>query len=366
MIAHFSPFAPGACGLYEAARDFVRADRLAGRDAELCVVPYNGAPLRVGENDDRSGERVTARSWEECKDADLFVVHGTYVDAWLAKTDAPVVVALHGRPQACFVPEQKDPDRNAFSLMLDFARYQRVKVLLTMWREHMPYWSQFMPEEKLVTSEDPPIDCEMFQPHGVKLDIPSDKRGRRNLLICDSWREDVDCFEAAIGAIHAACRVPGLKVHFFGVDHKDGKPPHCWEHIFSALRNLDALGLVSGRILEIASVYRAMDVVLSPHRIGVRTIGEALASGVPVVAEAGCRYTPYTAQMQDPESVAEMVERCIGDLDSDGAGTRAKARMQAVAHFGLKQFGEKLTGIYEKALRLPLTCETVGEIKESA
>lgn len=364
-VAHFSPFAPGACGLYEAARDFVRADRLAGRDAELCAVPYNGMEPVVGQHDDRGKERVTGKTWEECRDADVFVVHGTFVDRWLAQTSTPVVVALHGRPQACFRPEQNGKS-NTFSLMCEFAMYERVKVMLTMWAEHMPYWSRFMPGDRLETTDHPPIDCDMFSPHGVTIDIPREQRGRRNLLICDSWRDDVDCFEAAVGAIHAAKLVPGLKVHFFGVEHKEGKPPQCWEHIFTALRNMNSLGLVSGRILEIASVYRSMDLLLSPHRIGVRTIGEALASGIQVVAESGCRYTDYTAQMQDPESVAAKIEHCIADLDNDETAMSANARMTAVSHFSLNQFGEKLGPIYEKALSLPLSCGTVGEMKESA
>ncbi|MCP4639439.1 MAG: glycosyltransferase family 4 protein [bacterium] len=358
-IAHLAPFAPSRCGLYEAARDFVRADRYAGRDAELCDTGADGGAPVPGQHDDRSGERVTSRSWDDCKDADVFVVHGAFVDRWLVQTDAPVVIAIHGRPQACFKPEQNgEAENQAFSWMVEASRYQRVKAMLTMWSEHVPYWSRFLPEEKLVTTDDPPIDCEMFTPEGVTQEIPPQCLGKHNMLICDSWRSDVDCFEAAVGSIHAARAVPGLKVHFFGVEHKDGKPPAVWEHIFSALRAQGSLGLVNGRILEIASVYRAMDLLLSPHRIGVRTIGEALASGIPVVAEKGCRYTPHTAQMQDPEAVAFAVKEAIEN--------RTDPRGVALDHFALPAFGDKLTHIYQDATALPFSTSGPVRIVEKA
>jgi len=366
-VAHFCNFAPGRCGMYEAARDFVRADRLAGRVAELCDTGGDGREPEPGIYDERSGERTVARAWGEVKDFDMFVVHGRFVSDWMASIDAPIVMAIHGRPAACFRPEQNGTnDNRAFSWICEASRYESVKAMITMWAEHVPYWEQLIPREKLHSTGSPPIDCKMFHPNGPKLDFPEGVLGKRNLLICDSWREDVDCFEAAMGAVCAAEIVPDLRVHFFAVEHKDGKYPACWDRIFRRLKDLDALGIVNGRILEIAQVYRQMDVMLSPHRIAVRTIGESMATGLPVVAELGCRYTPYTAQMQDPESVAQQIKRCLSDLDTDKAAVSAKARMQAVTHFGLKQFGEKLTGIYEKAMCLPLTCETVGEMKESA
>ena len=64
-IAHFAPFSPNACGMYEAARDFIRADRLAGRVSELVDVGGSDGttrrPLRCGEKDARGGFEIVAR-----------------------------------------------------------------------------------------------------------------------------------------------------------------------------------------------------------------------------------------------------------------------------------------------------------------
>jgi glycosyltransferase involved in cell wall biosynthesis len=98
------------------------------------------------------------------------------------------------------------------------------------------------------------------------------------------------------------------------------------------------------------TVYRAMDLVLCPHRIAVRVMGEALASGCPVVGEIGCRYTEYRAQFQDPCEIASAAEHALRDLKRRGQKMRDECRALAVEKFGLDQFGKKLGRIYEEAL----------------
>lgn len=355
-IAHCAPFAPNACGLYEAARDFVKADRMAGRVAELVDTGRsNGAehmPARPGEKDSRGGCEIVARTFDECADFDLFMLHDGVPDAWLASNFTPTVLVLHGRPKACFGPEQWGRG-GGYSFAMALGQRARTRKILTMWREFVPYWQPVLPQGKLVCTDDPPIDCDMYTPEGAHWPIPLAQRGEWDILIADSWREDVDVYEVAHGCLEAARLVPGLKVHFFGVEcDKARKPIGGWDYIFGALRSAGVLGCVNDRMAgNLAELYRAMDVVVSPHRIGVRIIGESLACGTPVVADAGCRYTPYTADVDDPLMFGAAIARCITDLKDDEAGVRARARIVANACFNLTKFGEKLGALYDAALK---------------
>lgn len=354
-VAHFAPMAPNACGLYEAARDFIHADRMRGITAELCDIGRGDGVPHPGERDDR-GDPIIARSFKEVEDFDLFVLHGGIIESWLAPVQTPMVMAMHGRPLACFRPEQNGGNAS-FSYVTTLSKWQRTKAVMTMWSEHFPYWEMFVPKGKLFTTHDPPIDTDMFRPNPkdrFRLPKKKDRLGKINVLIADSWREDVDCFEAACAALKLAGRMKGkgLRVHFWGVECDKGtaSPKKPWEEIFSRLRETDSLGHVFGRMGHMDVVYRSMDLVLCPHRICVRIMGEALASGVPVVGEIGCRYTDYTAQYQDPCAVASEAERLIADLKRNGAAIKYECRRIATSKFGLDVFGKKLGKIYEEAL----------------
>jgi glycosyltransferase involved in cell wall biosynthesis len=223
-----------------------------------------------------------------------------------------------------------------------------------MWSEHEPYWRMFVPPAKLVSTDDPPIDADMFKPNAkdsFKLPGKQNLLGKINILIADSWREDVDCFEAACGALRIAESIKGARIHFWGVEAKaDSTPVGAWEEVFSRLRKLGALGHVFGRMPHMEVVYRAMDFVLCPHRICVRVMGEALASGVPVLSERGCRYTPYQASFNDPNEILSSATRLLVDLRRDGKNVKKACRQQAVDKFSLPVFGAKLGKIYEAVL----------------
>jgi glycosyltransferase involved in cell wall biosynthesis len=352
-IAHFAPFAPNACGLYEAARDFIHADRLAGRKAELCDIGIGDGVSRPGLVDDR-GDPIIAKSFDQVKDYDLFVIHGGIVESWLAAVQTPAVVAMHGRPLACFRPEQNGA-RASFSYVTAISAWPRTRAVVTMWSEHEPYWRMFVPPAKLVSTDDPPIDTDLFKPKAkdaFRLPGKFNQLGKTNILIADSWREDIDIFEAACGALRIAEAIKGVRIHFWGVECDKGtqNPRKPWEEIFSRLRNLNALGHVYGRMPHMEVVYRAMDFVLCPHRICVRVMGEALASGVPVLAERGCRYTPYQASFNDPDEILSSATRLLVDLRRDGKNVKKACRKLAVDKFSLPVFGAKLGKIYEAVL----------------
>lgn len=343
-IVHAAPFAPNRAGIYEAARDMVRADALAGHGVEFVDVGVTVGTTRetplIGAVDDRGGFRIVTAP-PLCFDyADVIVCHTGVPDAWVVRTQAPMVWILHGRPLAAYRMEQAT-GLQSYSLYAAIARWPRARRLVSFWPEHQPYWDAIIPAEKLVTVDHPPCDGDRFQPSGETYEIPAIHRGEINGLIADSWREDIDIYEVVHGALEASRRVPGLRWHLYGVERQDGP----WAYLLAALRRAGTLGEVCSRVADMESRYRAYDLLLTPHRIVTRTIAEALCSGVPVVAADGCTVTPYLMRPQEPASVAEAVEALV---NTEPAFRRRLALEQA-GRFNLRTFGEAMTAIYTQA-----------------
>src|SRR5574343_691756 len=110
-IIHFAPFAPNGCGLYEAARDMVVADRLAGHESDLVevgILQEDGELVQgeAGKVDERGRDRIETVGPEQVELADILICHTGVPDTWFSFSQSPMIWILHGRPQACFGPEQ--------------------------------------------------------------------------------------------------------------------------------------------------------------------------------------------------------------------------------------------------------------------
>lgn len=343
-IVHWAPFAPNRCGLYEAARDMARADAM--RDHEVLFVDTGvqvsrgvREDVKIGATDVRGGWLLETSPPQAAMDADLWVCHDGVPDSYAARCQAPMVWMVHGRPLATFRPEQNGEPCRAYSLVKDAAAWPRVKAIVTMWSEFIPYWEMLAPD-KLRCTIDPPVDASRYS-SGEKLKLG--KSGRWNLLICDSWRDDIDVFEATVACWRAAQRRPGIMVHFWGVEPEKYERA-CWQHVYAALRSVGAMGELYLRDSRIDQAYRVMDALISPHRIGVRTIAEALCCGLPVVAATGCRYTEYRADPSDSDAMATAILACLDDTEA-----RGKA-LDAAGAFDLQTFGERMEEIYSQAV----------------
>lgn len=343
-IVHFAPFAPNACGLYEAARDMVVADRIAGHEAHLIDVGLTAGgehtPGAPGKEDKRGSEMIRSADPIVARTADILIAHSGVPDPWFSICQAPMIWVLHGRPAACFKPEQFGRG-HSYTLMADIASWPRVKALLTFWPLHVKYWQTIIPQEKLVCLPAPPIDCGRFNADGPIHDF-GEKKGKWNVVIADSWREDIDLFEVAQGAIECARGRSDLRFHFYGMETT---LPSCWDRLLMVLRDLGALGEVWARRPGIEEVYRAADFVLSPHRIVTRVIGEALCCGTPVITAQGCEHATWTCTPEEPESVASSIGEAISQLSSNNGKVKQRVHKTAKS-FSLAEYNKGMSVVY--------------------
>ena len=344
-IIHFTMFAPNACGLYEASRDMVVADRMAGHDSNVVDVGIyagdNHIPGSPGKVDDRGAHKIISVDPEEAVDADVLIAHTGVPDPWIAWNQAPLIWVLHGRPLACFRPEQNG-GRNSYSLIAGLAQKPRIKAMLSFWPHHSKYWEPIIPNEKLFCLVAPPIDEFRFSPYGDK-HFFGIMGGDINVMVAESWREDVDIYEITHGMIQAAKDHKGIKFHFYGMETNVS----AWNYLLDQLRNLGALGEVWTRKPNIEEVYRAADIMLSPQRIVTRTVGEALSCGLPVIAAHGCEHATFRTTPDEPETVSDSINTAITALKFNKDEVMRNVN-HAAESFSLHKYSKAMNKLYEK------------------
>jgi glycosyltransferase involved in cell wall biosynthesis len=327
--------------MYETVRDMIAAERLAGHTSELVDTGVDGERA-IGGVDDRGGCRIETRRYSDVADFNVFVPSVELPPFFTEPTQAPIVAILHGRPESSFRLQQTDPKAPVYDLVAAKAANPRVKRLVSLWPEHLPYWCTIVPTEKLVSTTAPPCDLSLYAPDGPRHEFAAADRGQVNILVADIWRPDADPFHVAHGLLLVAGRVDGLKVHFYACQSPLGP----WRYVFEAFQRVGALGETNGMMADLDQVMRACDLVVTPHRIATRIIRESLACGVPVVAGTPCQWTPYQAMPGDPLSVASVVE----DVIEDDPATMREAARDMAAVFGLDRIGPELIAIYEQAI----------------
>lgn len=314
-IAHYGPFAPNACGLYEAAKDMYTADKLAGHEVYFVDtgITVNGerknTPGLAGSVDKRGATELVTVTPEEALSADIIIAHSGIPDNWIVGSQSPIIWVLHGRPAACFRPEQVG-HMNSYTLVSKLARWPRVRTMLSFWPYHTSFWKAIIPEDKLKCLPAPPIDGVRFNPNGKKHEFKIS--GDYNIIFADTQREDINIFEPIHGALEfVKSSTKSVVFHFYGMPVDLGP----WEVILLELKKQNALGDVWHRKTEMEDVLRAADLLISPHRITTRIIGEALSCGTPVIAN-GCEFATWNCNTMEPSNVAATIEKAIADIEA--------------------------------------------------
>jgi len=348
-IVHFGPFAPNQSGMYEAARDMVIADHMNGHDVffvDVGAMTTDGKKIepKDGKEDDRAGLNIISAKPDVCNDADILIYHTGVPDNWVVKNQAPIIMILHGRPASCFVVEHNG-SKQSYSLMAHLATWPRIKKMVTFWDYHVQFWNHIIPKEKLVCFDAPPVDDNRFSPFGSKYDFAG-KQGLLNVVIADTWRDDINTFEVMNAALDVAKKTTDVMFHLFALKNP---LPQCWELILQEFRKANALGATWGRRTDMEEVYRAADIVLSPQRIVTRTVAEPLCCGTPVIADSCCPYVPYKTDVRDPRETSRTLMDALHDLRNYPDNV-ADAVAKCSNAFSLNNYSESMEKIYEEVL----------------
>jgi hypothetical protein len=333
-IVHFCPFAPNQCGMYETTRDMIKAERMQGHESELYPVRIEG--VKEIKEDRRGAMTLRPISKEQAYKADLWVSNCNIPSSMLKETDIPVVQVVHGRPETSLLTQLSGKNQ-AYDIYWEMGQGDRVKMFITLWKEHVEYVRVYANNKPVRFTSFPPCDKTRYTSAGPvhKWSDP----GKYNILIPETWREDRGPFHILHGIMKLARRMEGLKVHIYACNGVSGP----WKYIFIKMKQMGVLGEVKGIMRNIAEVYRASDLVVTSQKIGTRVVREALCSGIPVAAQAPNRHTPFTFT-DDPDDIADTIEEALT--------TDIKKWIYLAAHeFNLGAFGEEICMLYEEAIQ---------------
>jgi len=356
-IFHTAIYGPSKSGIHEAARDMIKADILAGHEVYFIDIGnINSEGIReyqpIGTVDNRGGFKLITSNPRDIEQADIIIDHNGMPQEFLDNNkEAPVIFIVHGRPVDSFrIEQQSTKGETSYSYMAKISQRPRVKKMVYFWPEFKSFWDVCFSEEKSIALNYPVMDNNRFNPIGEKYIIKDENRGEYNILICDSWgRKDIDMFEIINGVIQTGREIKNFKLHFYGVENgSDGFIQPCWELLIKEMRKLGIMGQIYGRTFEMEKVYRAMDVVLTPHKIITRVVGEALLSGVPVIASNGCTVSQFHCDPHDPYSVSKAI---IEFINSDQVQNKKNALEQS-KKLSLENYSKEMNKIYKEIIKI--------------
>ena len=268
-LAHVAIVTPGRCGLYETTRELVVGLRALGVDSR--IHDPGDRELHPGGDEDR-GAKFCDLDW--AKRADILIEHSGLGP--LADTGQPVIHVAHGRPRSSFLIERRGgaPIQSYHYLKNKDPRFTAV---VTFWPSHVPYheviWTQTP-----VYSVTPPVDLDAWSPEGPSGYDFHGKGGSPNIICTDAWRDDIDPWPVVNAFALYARKFPKAKLHIYGAA-KDMKG---WGAVLKTIEDQGNRGEISTWVRGLANVYRAADMLITPHTIAVRSIRESMACGCPV------------------------------------------------------------------------------------
>ena len=368
-IAHCAHFTPRTNGLFETVRDLVEAERKIGQDARIIDIrdaELGLLPARVRPKGDpcpkcgfvklqHVGQGQTAPDWIESRgvakvpvgwlnECDIIVSHSGIPPGLKLGKDKPRVHIAHGRPRSSFLLGQRDGN-HVWAAYAEYARDPRMKALVTLWPGFKRYWKMVFPR----VEELPPfVDLERWQPGATGYRFGG-QGGAPNVVVCDIWRHDRDPFHSLFGFATFAEQCPNARIHIYGLNDRDVS---ALGPVLDGLKARGVLGEVCGHRSDLLSIYGSADMLLTPHRIATRTVREALACGLSVVS-GSARYTPYAADEEDLDGVADALARAWTDLQADRVAVQAANRRRAEEEFDPERTALRMVDLLREILASP-------------
>lgn len=352
-ISHFLNFAPHQAGIYGTATDLVRAERKQGLDVH--VVDY-GNGMNAPQRHSRVGcvdDDIITVAPDAVMDSDVIVRHSALPQK-VFDSDIPLVMPFHGMPEYSFLLEHTGNTRSLKELMVstDNPRY---KAFFTMWKETVFYWEAMFPGKKIFYVP-PPVDLDKFNPLGKTYTFK--EPGKINIVIAGVWRKEYTTPYSVLfnAAKFVRDKCPEARVHVFGVPYDNKKYTDKIKndgpvnHTLMALKRGNMVSECKHIVPNLDEIYRAADIAVTQHTVASRTVREALASGCPLVAASGNKYTPYTADPRDTDGFVEAINRCYEDIMHDCKATREQARATAEKEFNLDRVGKAMKRVFEYAM----------------
>lgn len=346
-VAHFGNFAPYRAGIHSMVKDLILAERTVGIESNY--IDYGSEVNCTFSRVWMSDGKITTMSpdWA-IQEADI-IVHHSAVPVQVKKTGKPIVFYLHGRPEYSFL---LDWMKNAGCLRAEMNRANdsQYKKFITFWESHLVPWKFLFPHRN-VDVVSPPIDLENFSVDGPNYIFDPKYNGSPNILICDMWREDITPFNSIMAAIEFSKKhCPTAKIHVVAIP-KSNKGNPVIDKMFGNLRESDCMGYLATIVKNLSEIMRSADILISPNNIENRTILEASALGLPIVAGTGCKLATCVSDPRNIQNTVTAIKKCWAGIKSvPKEEIKKQTREKMAKQFSLEKTGEEVKKLYEEIL----------------
>jgi glycosyltransferase involved in cell wall biosynthesis len=346
FVAHFAWWAPRLSGLFESTKDQIKYERKEGLRSEFVHCEENDNLKDVVDDG-----WLSPISWEECKKADLWVMHSKIPEgelwemAFKNKDRKPVVAVIHGPAEHMLLTEWATDRANSdFNTHINLAwRYDAAVVLNKHELDILELYDQYDRVIYIPNS----IDLENYPREGFKWDYLK----HPVILSCDVPRVEKVPSHIIWAMPRIADRIPTARLNLFSLPLE---PIGLWRNLFCRSKNrlLDNLTeTVQLKNSNLKPFMRGADIGFNNNISGIasRVTMEMMAMGVPVVSYRG-DYTRYHAEIFNLESIAQQIEQCWKDLNDPKKKVREETIAYAQEHFDRGKEVKKYVKLYNDLL----------------
>tara|TARA_R110000824_G_scaffold337740_1_gene524309 strand:+ start:1495 stop:2529 length:1035 start_codon:yes stop_codon:yes gene_type:complete len=277
-IAHSLRFYPKTSGLYETAREIIAEEIEQGHDARILDVKPNSTYSKYLYD---RGIRSCDTEW--FKGADIYVMHQMIPSELLKEIDKPIVVILHGTPEACYMSDIWE-DSLSLTLIMSLIKDKRFS-FVTLWERHFDFWNNIAPGRvEFIPSC---VDSTIYDPEKVTpYQFGGIASGSPNILFADTWRIVKDPFHVVNAFKLFKQWHEKARLHIYCRPTDEGNKARTFfdRYLHSISEGKDSFfGIYDSFNPEIDRVMRGVDLVVTQQMDDTRVVREASVLGTPVI-----------------------------------------------------------------------------------
>lgn len=340
-IIHFSNWAPRRSGLYECAKDQIKYERKFGLDSQMAIFEKEKPESSLIDDG-----WLTPITWEECKDADLFVIHRG-VPGQLEDLNKPDVMVIHGTVEFLMLEEIfSDANKTPFNTHINLIRNCDAAVAVN--QHDYDIYKLYDPSNKLNMINDS-IDVERFTIEGHQYPY----NHHPQILFCDSLRPNKFPSHAIWAMSEVVKKIPEARLTIVGLDLLGILT---WRNIILRSPNTHLAGNIENVQLltnDNVSYMRGADILVNGNISGIpsRTELEAMACGVHVIGYSDS-FTKWKCNPFDIKDMANKISECWEYIKQDSIKARLEVRNYILEHHSMeKNVIEKYIPLYQKVLK---------------
>jgi len=320
-IAHSLKFYPKTSGLYETAREIILEEINQGHDARIFDVKDRTHSKYLYDR----GVRTCDVDW--FKNADIYVIHQMIPEELLVRIKKPIVVILHGTPEACYMSDIWE-ESISFTLIMMLIKDPRIS-FVTLWERHFDFWNNIAPGR--VEYIPSCVDYKRYDPNKVTpYQFGGVASGSPNILFADTWRIVKDPFHVvnAFKIFKKWHEKSRLHIYCRPTDEHNKAKKFFDHYLHSISEGKDSFfGIYDSFNAEIDRVMRGVDLVVTQQMDATRVVRESSALGTPVIQPDSVH--DYYHPKKFAEKIARVWEEILrGNLTYSRKEIRRKAKFE--------------------------------------